>query len=272
MNYSFAKGYAYSTLDAFAGAEPITATDPVVFPKIPLPGGGNPISPANTRFFITYAPAVAWRIGEETKNEAHQWNYIDSLSVTHGTHQMKFGVDFRRLKPIQARPPYQQSYTFNTTAAMNTGVANTYLSLLNPTPSRSITTGACYAQDTWKVTRHLTLTFGMRWEYNPAPGTLNGVPFLGFTQLDFNNLAGTQVATPGTPIYKTQLDAFAPRVGIAYQLSTSAEWGRVMRAGWGMFYDTTGDYFEHDEPRRRECVDYRTSPFPRPSLSRTRAT
>ncbi len=49
FNYSFAKGYAYSTLDAFGGAVPISATDPVVFPQVPLPGGGT-VSPANTRF------------------------------------------------------------------------------------------------------------------------------------------------------------------------------------------------------------------------------
>jgi len=50
------------------------------------------------------------------------------------------------------------------------------------------------------------------------------------------------VAPIGSPTYKTQLNALAPRIGVAYQLSTSAAWGRVIRAGWGMFYDTTGDY------------------------------
>ena len=241
LNNSFAKGYAFSTLDAFAGAVPVTASDPVVFPHVALPDGGFP-NPANTRFFITYVPAVAWRIGEETKNEAHQWNYVDTLSLTRGTHQMKFGLDLRRLTPIQARPPYQQSYTFNTTAAMNTGVANTYLTLLNPYVTTLYYNWSLFAQDTWKVTRRLSVTYGLRWEYNPAPGTLNDLPFLGFTQVDFRNLAATQVAKPGTPIYDAQLDAFAPRIGVAYQLSSSAKWGRVLRAGWGIFYDTTGDY------------------------------
>ena len=241
FNYSFAKGYAFSTLDAFGGAIPISPTDPNIFPPITLPGGGT-VSPANTRFFLTYTPGVSWRIGEETKNEAHQWNYVDSVSISRGTHQMKFGMDFRRLTPIQARPPYQQSYTFNTSAAFNTGVANTYLSLLNPYVISLYHNLSVYAQDTWKITPRLTLTYGMRWEYNPAPGTLNNIPFLGFTQLDYNNLAATQVASIGTPIYKTQRDAFAPRVGIAYQLSTSTQWGRVIRGGWGMFFDTTGDY------------------------------
>jgi hypothetical protein len=241
FNYSFAKGYAHSTLDAFAGSTPITASDPVVFPQITLPGGGT-VNPLNTRFFITYVPAVAWRIGEETKNEAHQWNYVDSVSITRGTHQMKFGVDFRRLTPIQARPPYQQSYTFNTTTAMNTGVANTYLSLLNPYVVSLYHNLSLYAQDAWKITPRLTLTYGLRWEHNPAPGTLNAVPFLGFTQLDFSNLSSTNVAPIGSPIFKTQFATFAPRIGIAYQLSTDTRWGRVLRAGWGLFYDTTGDY------------------------------
>ena len=241
FNYSFAKGYAYSTLDAFGGATPIADNDPLVFPKVSLPGGGNP-SPANTRFFITYVPGSAWRIGEETKNEAHQWNYVDSLSVTRGSHLMKFGADFRRLTPIQARPPYQQSYTFNTSAAMNTGVANTYLSLLNPYIITLYHQLSLYAQDTWKLTARLTLTYGLRWEYNPAPGTLNSEPFLGYTQVDYSNLANTHVAPIGTPVYKTPLNAIAPRIGLAYRLSKSADWGQVIRAGWGMFYDTTGDY------------------------------
>ena len=169
FNYSFAKGFANSTLDAFAGATPISTTDPVVFPQISLPGGGT-VTPATTRFFITYAPAVAWRIGEETKNEAHQWNYIDNLAVTRGTHLMKFGIDFRRLTPIQARPPYQQSYTFNTTAAMNNGIADTYLALFNPYTVSLYHQLSLYAQDTWKLTPRLTVTYGFRWEYNPPPG------------------------------------------------------------------------------------------------------
>src|SRR5207247_8089742 len=35
--------------------------------------------------------------------------------------------------------------------------------------------------------------------------------------------------------------AFGPRVGVAYELSQNPRWGRVVRAGWGIFHDTPGD-------------------------------
>jgi hypothetical protein len=244
FNYSEATGFAYSKLDAIAGSVPISDTDPLVFPKVDIPGI-SPLTPANTRFFITYSPGTSWRDGLETDNAARQWNYVDSVSVTSGSHQMKFGVDFRRLTPIQVRAPYQQSYTFTTTASMNKGVANTYLSLINPYTVGLNHNLSLYAQDAWKVRPKLTLTYGLRWEYNPAPGTLNNVPDIAFTQLDYNNLAGTQVAPLGTPIYKNQWNALAPRVGVAYQASAKPGWARVIRGGFGLFFDTTGDFAQN---------------------------
>jgi hypothetical protein len=241
FNYSLANGDAYSTLDTFGGAVPISSSDPNIFPNISAPGTGK-LTPDNTRFFITYSPATAWRFGEETKNQSVQWNFIDSFAVMRGKHQMKFGADFRRITPIQGRAPYQQSYTFLTSAAMNSGVANTYLSLLNPYVISLFYNVSFYAQDTWKATPRLTVTYGLRWEYNPPPGSTNGYPFVGLNQLNLGSLAATQVAPIGSSVYHTQWDAFAPRLGVAYRLSKGARWGRVIRAGWGMFYDIIGDY------------------------------
>ncbi len=241
FNYSAATGYAYSVLDAFGGAVPIPASNAAISPPLTLPNVGT-LTPADTRFFITYVPGSSWRDGLETNNEAKQWNYVDSLSWVSGSHDIKFGMDFRRLTPVQARAPYQQSYTFTTSAAMNNGVANTYLSLINPYQVGVLHNLSLYAQDTWKITSKLTMTYGLRWEFNPAPGTLDNTPYLGFTQLSYGNLAATQVAPVGSPVYATQWNAIAPRIGIAYQQSKSPEWGRVIRAGFGVFYDTTGDF------------------------------
>ncbi len=45
------------------------------------------------------------------------------------------------------------------------------------------------------------------------------------------------MAPSGTPPFKTGYGNFAPRIGVAYQLSQNLEWGTVLRGGFGVFYD-----------------------------------
>ena len=88
-----------------------------------------------------------------------------------------------------------------------------------------------FAQDTWKATRTLTITYGLRWEYNAAPSSPNGT--LPFTVTQVNNLATMTLAPPGTPLWHPQKDDFAPRLGVAWQPLPNL----VLRAGAGIFYD-----------------------------------
>lgn len=87
----------------------------------------------------------------------------------------------------------------------------------------------------WKATAKLSLTYGVRWDYNPPPTEAHGnVPFAG---IGLDNPSTIAFAPRGTPLWKTVMTNFAPRLGVAYQFFGGKGWGTVLRGGVGSFYD-----------------------------------
>lgn len=165
----------------------------------------------------------------------HQVNLVDNLSYGVGAHRLKFGVDYRRLTPFNAQNTYsliafylsQQNVLSNSSPFAGISVS------LAPHPI--YLNFSAYAQDTWKVSRRLTVNLGLRWDVNPAPGEANGnhPPAV----MGFDNLATMQLAPRGTPMWNTTYNNFAPRIGMAYQLTQPTGWEMVIRGGFGVFYD-----------------------------------
>src|SRR5262249_51499695 len=92
-----------------------------------------------------------------------------------------------------------------------------------------------FGQDTWKITPGFTLTYGLRWDVNPALKGKNSAndPFT-ITGLGTPSMA---LAPRGTPFYQTTYGNVAPRLGLAWQFGRNRNWGAVLRAGAGLFYD-----------------------------------
>src|SRR5262249_37597996 len=90
-----------------------------------------------------------------------------------------------------------------------------------------------YVQDTWRITPKLTVNYGLRHEiYFPQSVTRKD-------QGGFQNLATGEVLIAGengvnmSGNVKTALTHFAPRLGIAYEVTPKT----VIRAGYGRSYD-----------------------------------
>jgi outer membrane receptor protein involved in Fe transport len=127
--------------------------------------------------------------------------------------------------------PYQAQYIFESWSNV---LANTLPEayIASRTPSTLIFANwSLFAQDTWKATRTLTITYGLRWEYNAAPSSPIGT--LPFTVTQVNDFATMTLAPPDTPLWHPQKDDFAPRLGLAWQPLPNL----VFRAGAGIFYD-----------------------------------
>jgi hypothetical protein len=97
---------------------------------------------------------------------------------------------------------------------------------------------ALFVQDAWKVTRKLTVNYGLRWDYATPEkeeyGRLGQLDESLANQSAGGRLGAIQYAsTCNCPFYKpTYPFAIGPRLGVAYQLDPKT----VFRGGWGFNY------------------------------------
>jgi hypothetical protein len=101
-----------------------------------------------------------------------------------------------------------------------------------------------FAQDTWKISRKLTLDYGLRYDFGTYPKEEHGL-IPNFSPTTPNPSAGGRlggVAFEGDGTGRCNCVfahnypyAFGPRLGAAYQINSKT----VFRAGWGVVYNAT---------------------------------
>lgn len=259
-NYSNNRVATKFAVDNFGGAVPVP--DSLLFP----PG----FSSADSGFLFFISGVGEWGQGKSGTDEQRQVNLIDNLSWTKGGHQMKFGVDYRWLAPFSSPFHYRPFVQFSGMSAAPGGALSGTAAFAQPStfgsnallsPNYSL-----YGQDTWKITPRFTLTYGLRWDINPAPTGKNSAndPF---TVTGLDNPPSVALAPRGTPLYETTYGNVAPRLGIAYQLTDTPNWGVVLRGGFGMFYDLgqgslggAGAFFPNSASKSLSLVPFPLSP------------
>ncbi len=155
--------------------------------------------------------------------EEDQFNFIDNFTYHVGNHEIKVGTDIDTIH-VESLDRLLLQFTFSS--------LNQYLNAVKGVPGANYaqlqqqfgnneaehrtTPLNFFAEDTFRVTPNLTLSYGLRWEYRLYPA-LNGSAPLAISR-----------SLPNDP------HDFAPRVGFAWQITPKT----VVRGGYGLYYDT----------------------------------
>jgi len=230
FNYSKTDAASHSSLDAFGGAVPL--------PTLPFP---SPFTPQQGLFVFAIQSLQqngnSFQVGRLPQDRQRQINLVDSLSIQKGLHSLKFGGDFRRLSPTYDPQAYQQVAGFSDVPSTEIGSLNFSIITANLSATFLFRNLGMYAQDTWRISPRLTVTYGLRWDVDFVPHSLSGPSFPAVTGFDLVNLSKLALARPGTAPFGTTYGNLAPRIGLAYQLTESRGWQTVLRGGFGVFYD-----------------------------------
>jgi hypothetical protein len=225
LNYSYSTGKSFSTLDNFGGAVPLTPSQ--FFPSVADPSnsfGG---------YFLLGGNRSSYYLGKNVANTQSQFNLVDSVAFQSGPHLMKFGADYRRLATDNNPRAYDLFVYFVSPNGAAVGTSSQTTIDAQEQITVFFNNLSLYGQDTWKISPRLTMNYGLRWELNPAP---TGSKQL-YTFQDYQNPSQIQLAPAGTPLYPTTYGNFAPRAGLAWQLSQKPGAETTLRAGFGIFYD-----------------------------------
>ena len=167
----------------------------------------------------------------------------DNLAWSRGAHELRFGTNTRifRLNDYDFGEGTVPTVTYANLQQFIYGVANTASTTFpsNANEPFNFLNLDFYAQDTWKVTRTLTWTFGLRDTFNSNPlnphdqvARLRGS--FGSISHDVNQPLNQAIQTHlGNLFSSTPVAILQPRTAIAWQFEPKS----VLRTGFGIFSD-----------------------------------
>ncbi len=190
----------------------------------------------------------------------YRYGFNENLSWIHGKHSMKYGFSIQLNNEDRRFGTQSGSFTFSnasTASVPNASDGSAFASfLLGAVHSTSANVGlrtrlrfrqyAIFAQDEWRATKNLTVSYGLRWDYSPPMYEVNDY----MTSFDPNitnsaagglrgalAYAGNGAGKIGGQFQDAWRKGFGPRLGIAYQLNPKT----IIRASSGIVFSNSGN-------------------------------
>ena len=213
--------------------------------------------PALTFSGGTAAPAAMGR-GYSVKFYALDYTFIENLSWIRGKHSFKTGIELDRDRINQLQQSNAQgSFNFSNSmtsqpnsasfGSWGSSVASFLIGAINTagafipaeTGLRDFRVGA-FVQDEWRATPKLTISYGLRWDYNPSFSEVQN-KMSSFEPYIANPGAGGRLGAlafagqpnlPGKFFSTDWKKGFGPRFGVAYQINSKT----VIRGSTGIYY------------------------------------
>ncbi|MGO9232366.1 MAG: carboxypeptidase regulatory-like domain-containing protein [Bryobacteraceae bacterium] len=260
--------------------------------------GGLPQITFGTQSQTQYPGQTYSQIGANdwlpSKEYSNVWDFIQNLSVTRGSHALKFGAEIRQIRFPFFQVPYPhgemyftQTETANPALGLNNNTSGDQMAsmLLGDVNWGEISTDnfissqkwgySFFGQDDWKVTPKLTVSVGIRYElFSPINEGFGRQSNFNFDTLTLDIPKGPDQNTALPPNFATafpnvtvsvgQVSSYlipwdkkdiAPRLGIAYNIRPKT----VLRIGYGIFYG--GEENQGGNPNRGESAPFNESPI-----------
>src|SRR5262245_47450036 len=214
----------------------------------------SPERTAGTTQIYTFPSIASWGANINQYGDLLSRQIRDDLSITTGQHAWKFGGGFQSLPIRQSIRKQQGIWVFNQDQPFNPSNLSSFVpipgsvtqftsALLNVALYAPNQLWDTYVEDEWKPATGVTLTLGLRYEYQGKV----------FNQgRDLNDK--TIFPTTGTPTSLAPLvdfsnrgdkNNFGPRAGLAWDLKNDGK--TVVRAGYGLYYNPMNTQSELSE-------------------------